>query len=246
MEKLDLASLWIAEFIRLGADVEAVLARYDTEALGLGSVAESFKTGFEKVSHVYGREKGSPLSKDLEKADIRRDQCIIGIKGVAESYLRHYDPAFVGAADTLLQTINRYGNSIATQNYQTESESLRQLCGELDSPGAAKDALIKLGLNAWALEMRVANTDFSLLFERQNKEASPVPAIGNVKDLRIAAKGDYDALMAMMDARSLVSASPQLSHLIAELNTLIGKYNQLLASRRIFGGDDDAPLPPTP
>lgn len=245
MEKIDLYALRIAEFLALGTDVDTIIANYDATALGLAPEVATCKAGFKKASDLYAREKGSPISKEIDQADLRRDDCIIGIKGVAENYLRYFDPAFKSAADIVLRTINKYGSSIATQNYLAESESLRQLCDDLEAPGAAKNAIAKLGLTAWVAEMRAANIDFAALYQKRNKETSQQPT-GNLKELRASAKLDFEALMAMIDARKLVSPSTSLNDLINELNTLIGKYNRLLASRRIFGGDDDAPLPPAP
>lgn len=244
MEKIDLTALRIAEFIAIGSDVDFVLSEYDITALGLATVVPPFRSGFRLVAEIYAREKGSPLSKDIEVADGRRDECIIGIKGVAESYMRHYDQTFRAAADILLRTINKYGNSIATQNYLAESESLRQLCEDLEAVGPAKEALAKLGLTAWANEMREANTAFAVLYQQRNKETSQLP-VGNVKELRGSAKITFDALMAMLDARNLISPGAPLTALINELNTLIGKYNRLLASRKIFGAEE-TPEVPTP
>jgi Family of unknown function (DUF6261) len=240
MEKLDTAALRITEFIALGTDVTSVIAKYDAEVLGLAPTMVVFKAGFKSVSDLYAKEKGSPLSKEIEVADQRRDSCIIGIKGVAENYLRHYDSSFRTAADTLLRTINKYGSSIATQNYLAESESLRQLCEDLEAAGAPKDALTKLGLMAWATEMRAANTAFADIYLQRNKEASLQPT-GNMKELRGVAKVGYDGLMNMLDARNLVTPSPDLGWLINEINALIGKYNRLVAGRKGNGDDEDEP-----
>lgn len=234
MEKLDVSALRIAEFIALGSDMEDVLVKHDTAALGLEPVVSSFMIGFKNVSDLYGSEKGSPLSKDIELADVRRDQCIIGIKGVAENYQRHFDPAFAAAANILLRTINQYGSNIATQNYPIESLSLNQLCNELEATGEVNEALVKLGLKDWATEMRTANTVFSSIFQQRTKETSQQPT-GSLKELRLAAKADYENLIDMLDALKLVSPSSSLTGLIKELNTVIGKYNELLASRHIFG-----------
>lgn len=245
MDKIELSGLRIAEFIALGSDMDAILLNYDIKALGLETSVVSFRSAFKLLADIYAREKGSILSKEIEMADFRRDQCIIAIKGIAENYLRHYDPAFVTAAEILLRTINKYGSSIATQNYMAESESLRQLCDDLEADGPAKDALVKLHLKEWAEEMRVANTAFSTLFQQRNKEASLLP-MGNVKELRASAKIAYDGLMAMLNARNLVSPSAPLTALINELNILIGKYNRLLSTRQIIGGSDTPPPTPPP
>jgi hypothetical protein len=233
MEKLDLDALRIVEFIELGFDIKAALGPYDKNALGLESVSNNLSAAFGNLSDAYSREKGSALSKDIELADARRDQCIIGIKGVSEGYERHFDPAFASAASHLLQTIHKYGKSIATQNFVAESEILKQLCNELESSGPAKEASAKLGLSAWVAEMREANEAFIQLFQKKNSESNQAP-VGNVKELRAEAKKQLQAFMAMLSALTLVSPVAELNDLLEKLNSISEKYEKILASRRLI------------
>jgi hypothetical protein len=233
MQLLDLDALRIAEFLNLGSDLKEILNNYDLESLGLGLVGKAMSSSFLHVAEMYAKEKGSLLGKEIELGDARRDNCILGILGVSESYQRHFDPDIAFAARQVIQTISKFGKNIAIQNYQTETESLRNLISEFKEDAASRNAIEKLGLAAWVAEMEAANEDFAKNFQNQGFQGST--STGNIKEQRAATKRHFDAFMALLLTLNQVSANEKREKLWLEIKSLLEKNQEILNSRKIFG-----------
>lgn len=242
MENLDLNALRIAEFIALGHEINEILSRNLPLSPGLQEAALAFKNGFNQVSLAYARERGRPLSREIEELDFRRDECINGIMQLAEAFSRHYDEAMRTAAGKLLQVIRQYGSNIALQNYNAETSSLKSIIEDLEATGPAREAMVKLGLTEWVAEMKTANDRFANVYSEQTQDTGEHP-VGNLKELRGFARANYLDLLGMLDAQKWVKTDATLLTLVNEINEVIVRYHEMVASRKIFGGIEDVPIP---
>ena len=238
---LSLARLRIAEMLGLCSDVLELGKRFDLVAITVNTHFDMFENAQKPMRDLYAVEKGNPLSQSLEAADFRRDEAIIGLRGLAESYARHFVAAKVEAGKTLLRTIEKYGSNIYSRNYQEETEILRNLVDDLQKPGPVKDAVVALGQADWVAELDAANKNFNKLFLDRNASEGQKPA-GNMKECRLHARKSYETLVNIVNAKELLNSSPALITLITEWNLLVDKYALLIANRK-SGDSADSPSP---
>lgn len=230
-----------AEFISLGTDVVAIARKYDLSLPLLKPETDKLEDAFKPLNTLYAQEKGSQLSIAIELADIRRDDAVNGIRFVAEGYMKHYEDPKKTAASTILRAIGKYGSDIANQNYIQETATLNNLTEDMEAPGALRDALALLGLTAWGTELKEANKAFNDLYLQRIEQSSQKPE-GNLKELRLPARTQYDLFNRKLDAMDIMVPTDPLTNLIKELNSLTAQYNRLLAGR----GKGDDSTPPAP
>ncbi|HPI10500.1 MAG TPA: DUF6261 family protein [Catalimonadaceae bacterium] len=231
IEFFNLTQLRNAEFISYGRDVLALFKEHDLPGLGLQTSVTQFEKNLQPVVVKYDQEKGNTLAHDIEKADLRRDNAVIGIRQVADAYTRHFDVAMKKAAEILLKCIARYGNSaIAYQNYFQETESIRRLMHDFETMRDVKDALETLGLQEWADELKDANQDFQVLYQRR-MEKEKDDSVGQLKDLRNAARESYESLVHFLVATHTVQPKDVFQELITGINQQIQEYNRILENQ---------------
>ena len=94
---ISLARLRNAELLALCSDILDLGKRFDLVAITVNTHFDMFENAQKPMRDQYAVEKGNPLSQSLEAADFRRDEAIIGLRGLAESYARHFVAAKVEA-----------------------------------------------------------------------------------------------------------------------------------------------------
>ena len=239
LSSIIISKLRNGEFISLGSDLSTIGSKYFATVTGLQAEMLLFTNAFKPMDIVYALEKGSPLSIKIEDADERRDGAITGIRLTTEGYLRHFDLNIKAGADLILRAINKYGSNIATQNYVQETASIKSVVDDFEAAGPLTDAITLLGFTAWVAELKAANNLFNQLFLQRNEQLSQKPA-EDLKTLRVAAKAAYDSLIDFLTASEKLNPGADLAKLVGEINTILSKYNTLLAGRA--GKKGDAPV----
>ena len=231
------------ELASLGSDLEKIFLPYDLLTLGLKTETDKFLAFWEEFRSFFGLEKGSLLTKSLEDLDERRDKALKGIYGVAENYSFHFDSNLSQASARVTSVFDKYGKSLYTLNYQTETETIRSLVNDFEKDLLAKTALNILGLTAWPTELKDANEAFNKAFIDRNKETSVKPD-GSQSSRRKQAYVVYRELMEYIRSAQRFAPMPKRLELIAEINSLIAKYNALVDSRG--GNSEESGQLPTP
>ena len=241
LSKIAITRLYNTDFLGYGTDIIAICKKFNLPLPALTAATASFETSITGLKAVYAQEKGSILSPQVEQADLRRDNAVSGIKLTCEAHSRHFEPAKVAAADTILRCIAKYSNNIAKENYLRETEMLRNLSEDFDAAGTVKDALALVGLTAWAGEMKAANEQFNTVYTSRITEASQKPD-GTVTDLRLPAREQYDALMKVITALDTLTPGDGLTNMIKEINVLTDKYSLVIPKPGKKGGEE-IPIP---
>ena len=236
---INIARLRNGEFISLGSDLSSIAGKFFTTVPGLEAETLLFKNAFKPMDIVYALEKGSPLSIKIEETDERRDDAISGIKLAEEGYLKHFDLNVKASADIVLRAINKYGSTIATQNYVTETASIKSVVEDFEAAGPLKDAITLLNFTTWVAELKAANILFNELYLQRNEQLSQKPS-EDLKTLRVAAKTAYESFILFLSASQKLKPSADLDKLVAEVNTLLEKYNTIIASRAAKKGEAPA------
>jgi len=226
------------EFLGFGNDVISIIKPSNAITFGITSAFDPFKAEWEVLSDYFALQRGSLLSNDIVNLDRRRDDAIVGIKTSAEANSKHFDPARKIAAERILATIDKFGKSIQTMNMLAETETLRSLVADFETEVLVKNSLTLLGLSDWVVELKDANNDFNVVYLQRTEEGSKRPD-ASFAEKRKPAILVYRKLIKTIEAKDTLDPSPALTQLMALLDELIYKYNQLINNRGNNGGKDN-------
>ncbi|MBI9069498.1 MAG: hypothetical protein JEZ09_19535 [Salinivirgaceae bacterium] len=230
IESINLRSLRSGEFTQFTNDVMAILAKADTETLGIKDQAADFNTAVEQLQAGFNKERGSDITAELTEIDARRDACISGIEKLSEAYTLHFEPVIAKAAQELLHKIESYGPRIAKQNYQTETTIINNLTQAVETDADLKDAVSKLYLSDWFDQLKKENNWFSQRFlDRIDEEAQQSDE--KFKELRDTASEAYRTLCMHITAHVTLKGIAGYDAIINQLNSLIDAYNLTLKRR---------------
>lgn len=174
------------------------------------------------LNAAYRQERGSQLTKRLQELDERRDNAILGIKGIVKSHFYHVNPSMRRAADLLLRSMNKYGKRINKMGMQEESVTIKALLDEWTTDALLADAINLLHLQDWQQELTAANTAFQTVFMDRilEKAAKQIPSFTKQRRPVITL---YRKLKRQTLAHAEIDPTTY-SVIVSQLNELIKKY----------------------
>ena len=88
----------------------------DPAALQIEAQVTDLATQVQNIDNLYKPFTGSDITPELVILDARRDNAIIGIRSLAESYAHHFDPEKKLPGEAILANIEHYGSKIYLKN----------------------------------------------------------------------------------------------------------------------------------
>ncbi|MUP36830.1 hypothetical protein GNY23_03280 [Labilibaculum sp. 44] len=125
------------------------------------------------------------------------DKSLVGIQTVINAYTYHFDAEIKESADVLTTSLKKYGTAITKQNYQGETGTVNSILDEWKRESAFVNAINKLALTDWVVELGTANTQVNTDYLDRAKEDAESPEI-KIVDLQA-----NNALVANMDPFSV-------------------------------------------
>ena len=238
IKSITLQKLRNSEFIQFFLNMFSIIRKYDTNELNIDGELNAVVDEVEKIKKNHGADKGSEISNELKEIDNRRDDCITGIRMIAEAYTYHYEKNIKEAAELLLNKIDDFGPSIAKQNYPTETTSINGIVDAFNTDKKFKEALNLLHLLDWAAQMDTENTYFNQRYLDRIDEQSK-QSVENIKDLRKLSTEKYYTLRDHLVAHATLQGEPYTT-IINQLNELIDEYNIVLNRRK--GSNSHRPI----
>jgi hypothetical protein len=227
---INFSGLRNVEFVGYGNDVIKIIEGISPLPAGFTFVFEPFKSAWLNLADHFALQKGSLLSDDLRTLDARRDNAIVGIKGLCESYQKHYKPEKKDAAERIDAAIEKYGKSIHKQNLLAETETLRNLINDFETDILLKNAITLLDIADWVTELKDGNIAFNNMYLKRNEESLGKPE-ANMAELRKPAIELYRKLVKRLDSLDEVSPSPEVTKILGLMEELTLKYNQMISNR---------------
>lgn len=129
----DLQNYRNGEFIQFMLTVKNKCTELDPAALQIEVQVTDLANHVQSIDNLYKPFTGSDITPELVILDARRDQAIIGIRGLSESYTFHFDPEKKMAGDQILANIEHYGTKIYLKNYVEETTILRAIVTDLET-----------------------------------------------------------------------------------------------------------------
>ena len=193
---------------------------------------------------IFITEQGSAITADVSAQDARRDRAITGFALMVNALTYHFNPDTAKQAEMLKKLFEKYGSSIARENYQAETAIIDNLNADLTDKPEMAAAIAALQLTDWQKEMQTANAAFDAAYLLRTQQLGAAS-----KDTLFAKRQQtneaYYKLRNYIDSFFTINegAAPY-GKTTNELNALIDQYNTMMAGR--LGNEDDAPpTPPT-
>jgi hypothetical protein len=216
--------------VQFYSDVLTVCKNGNPPALNIQQQWSALDSSFALLNQSFKKEQASLLTGDLIAHDLRRDNAIICLRKLADSYTNHHDAAKQKARNQLLMVIDKYGSGISRMNYHAETSVLEKLVADLQSNANNTAAVKMLGLDDTVTELKAANELFSKTYLDRVGEAAS-------KDLTAAGtlaqecRDNYNTLVKHIEANATINPSEAYTALINKLNNLIEKFNTTVATR---------------
>jgi len=219
-----------SEFIQFFNDLFSIFLKQNTEELGIKEQLDPIVPELESIKSIHATLKGSNISDDIKVIDNRRDDCITGIRKVLEGYTFHFDQPVKDAAQSLLNTIDTFGTSIAKQNYPTETTSLKGIHDSFTKEEKLINALSLLNLTDWVGQMDKENNLFNTRYiDRIDETAKQTE--DKIAELRKLVVEKYYTLRNHLTSHATLKPNENYKLVIDQLNALIEKYNGIIKRR---------------
>jgi len=215
------------EHFQFHTEFIALLNRTGASQLKVEALFEAYMTFYKRADAALKKILKSELTKEIQKADKRRDNAFLGLLKKHRICLKHFQPEVQQAAEKLSIPLNTYGN-LARKSLNKQSSAVYNLMQELR--GAYAEALFTAGLQEWADELETANNDFMDLYRKRQDETSQKPNLKLFQERKNMDKA-YRQLIQHLNAHLLLEGAPLYVDFINSLNTLTNKYKTLMAQR---------------
>jgi Family of unknown function (DUF6261) len=191
----------------------------------------------QKLQAAINKEKAFALTKVLEALDTRRDDAISGLMMWITGLTKHPKAVTKEAAKIVKAYLDTHGNSIASQNYQTESAILAKIVADYNSNTPWKTALEGLGGKDWIDEIDAANTAFNTTYQQRTSDMGVATNAESFYTLRTPAVTAYLALVDIVETRYKTAVADGadttvLKKCIDDMNATITQYQQLIEATK--------------
>ncbi|MDR1330636.1 MAG: DUF6261 family protein [Tannerella sp.] len=200
-----------------------------------GDLVPQFKTVEELVATLFlthtnllNREKQllntmhkSDYTKLIAEAAHRVDHAIIGMRGVVEATLHHFNPATAEAARSILNRIDAFGH-LTRKAYEEETIDVNLLIEDFQGSYAAKVTLV--GLTAWVTELQAAETEFETLLGERSVESAHKPQ-EQFRDVRREIDDVYNRMVDRINAAATLDDAGAYYEFVDQLNAQITYFN---------------------
>ena len=148
------------EAVQFNTDIIDIVTANNPATLQVTLPFNEFVTTQNELSILYATHQGSDITPILQALDRRRDDAIIGIRGMADAYRYHYDPAKRAAGVSIIDNLGLYSGSIAQQSLIAETASIKNILQDWSTLPELMAAVAELQLDDWKTELQTANDLF--------------------------------------------------------------------------------------
>lgn len=230
IETIALHALHNDEHFQLMTEVDTLIEENKAEDLGITTVYPDFKQTLKAEDAALKVEESSSLTPSIKETNTLRHTTWSAIDKRIDSTLLSPIADEVPHAEALRRIVDLYGNPRG-HSQEEESSILTNLTDDLLKTENATH-LAKVGITAWAPELKKQNDALISLVKQRNKEIAE-RGNGSVKSVRTLLDPKYLKIVDMVNATfTLEVAKPAATTFVNELNQRIKKYNTIIAARK--------------
>jgi hypothetical protein len=221
--------------------IEAVvlIAKFNTVLSKLGALIDAFRAQVDKEDLSQKVVRKSSLSDLKAEKDLERDNLLLGIQDALKSLVRHFDANIRAAANRLKIVFDSYNSPTPMKDlpYDAETVSINNMLQEFE--GKYNADVQFTGINGWVDKLKTSNNEFDNLAKSYNVEQSEKPTV-RTKDARKDTDAVYDRIVTAVNGLIVLEGEDSYAQFVAEINTLIKHYNDLLAQHlgRLHANDE--------
>jgi len=199
-------------------------------ALLIDTLTTALQNATLQVEAAYAYQKDSPITLELERLDMLRDEALVGIKLVADGYAHYFEPNEKAAANTLITCFNKYGSAIIKLSYNAESAVVDKLVTDFETDATVAAALATLKITSWVGHLKASNNSFKAKYLERTTQYASQPQ-QSALELKPAAIAAYDKLLKNIDSRNTLDETGKYTVLIQKINALTEQYNNTVLRR---------------
>jgi len=235
----NLTKLTGASHLQLMTDVNTMLTDAKVPAdKAFGTLYTVFIAALTAEGESQKTELGSQFAKQLEDADLLRDNRYRGLALTVEANLYHKTTTLVDSARRVMRVIDQFGNP-TNKPLNDETSILSSIVAELETTYVAD--VTALGLTTWVAALKEANTNFATLTASRNTEQAARTALP-MKDCRKVLDAAYKHLVERLNALVNINGTATYGSLVDKLNERLDYFRNLVAVKegRASKTDDKA------
>lgn len=225
--------------------VLSIVERLHPDTSQLDSILLPMKEALKAANEQFkSSASNKKLTQQLNELDDERRNAMICLRQLVEGYTRYYDKAVSQAAEAIQTVIDRFGGSaIYRLNYEEETATLRNLLSELTDDPPYQKAVKTVGLDKLLKFLKEKNDAFSEMYlnriqqETADDSKSTRVMLTKVRDY-------YRELVRMLESLAVVSPTDYLFQIIAEINTVASRQEEILKDRRSRNRSDEEEIIP--
>jgi hypothetical protein len=214
------------EAIQLAHDVVKACNDADATELKIAPATTALGNVVSSTDEAYDGVSGYTLTEEVIGLDDVRDDDIVGIKGVATGYKKHYNPNLSEAGSVIVKSLDKYSVRIDRENLATETTIIRNWYAEVTNDALLLAALVLLNLKDWADHLNTTNELFNTKYLLRSQDIGDKAQLPSVGDLLPTLKKEYSALIEEIAAlHFLDKGKGTYTNLVNQIEALIEQYN---------------------
>ena len=233
INNIDIAKLRNGEYVQFIVDVLAIVQANNPSLLMVEEQYNNLLALSNNMETLFKTPQGSIISDELIALDDRRDSALNGILALINGYVYSTEETIKSAAIRLSNHLSIFGSSIARDNYQSETATIRSILADWESRPELDIAISTLNLTLWQTELENANTLFAAQYlarAEENGTASP----DNLKAKRAETNAAYYELRDNLNAHFTINKGiDPFGKTVSFINGLMDSYKSLLARRAV-------------
>lgn len=246
--RLHLAELWNNEYPQFVNQLIIIGNKHNPDGFHLTKSFGRVIALVPQLAKIKAMDLSNALSIKLRDMDTDRDSVINFIVDQEKSFVKLSIPSLVTHVEVFQRFLNIHGSDIASANYNSETNRLKDLLADYDAKPEVKAAVAVLNLTMFFEHLRTVNTAFDGLFMQRTGEY----ATEEVVDIRAIRSECDKQVVAFFDAIEYCSKEyDELDYqsLATEINTHVEYYKTQLkarTTRRMSGKDTSVEAPVVP
>lgn len=208
-----------------------LIGAYQNSGLGsdthLTGMFTTLGDGSARLTAAINRLKAD---SELEQKDEVRDDKVRALFYLVNGLVYHPDPNVKNAALEVEKVMDKYGLSMAGENYSTESSLVTSLLGDLADPTLEPSIAVLPGCTGIIAELRTAQTDFEqtrIAWESEKAKEGMLVNATKIKNEVVSVINDklvvYLRAMALVDGETYGEFAGTVTQIIEDNNVIVKK-----------------------
>jgi len=240
IKKIYASKLRNGEHAQFYTEVNDLIVGITPAVLGIDTLYPEFLAALEDEFEAVNLIRKSAVTDELEQADQPRDLLYRGLCDTIKGSLNHYNPEVQQAAARIMVLFQTPGN-MAMLPYDEETLALKKLNKELTT--FYTDEMVALGIEQWVSQLMAKNDTFDELMKMRYNEVSKKTPF-RMRSMKAIVQTAFQKLTFRIEALIELNGDADHAEFVAELNTIIQRYNNIILRREGLNNDEEEETPP--